>query len=107
MLIFFDFLQIWVTFIGIALTIWIFYSRKLAFVVLVLGGVGFFGAMWYALSFTLLSRSSCLLYRNETIIEQPVHLPDLTLRNTNEAIKFMKETVLDHKKPFFSLYVLY
>lgn len=62
--------------------------------------------MWYALSFTLLSRSSCLLYRNETIIEQPVHLEDLTLRNTNEAVKFITETVQDHKKPFF-LYMAY
>lgn len=62
--------------------------------------------MWYGASFTLLSRSSCLLYRNETIIEQPVHLDDLTLRNTNEAVKFMKETIETHKKPFF-LYMAY
>jgi arylsulfatase A-like enzyme len=74
--------------------------------VLFLGILGFFGGMWYTLCFTLLSRSSCLLYRNETIIEQPVHLENLTLRNTNEAIEFMKETVLNHKKPFF-LYMAY
>lgn len=62
--------------------------------------------MWYSLSFSLLSRSACLLYRNDTIIEQPLHLEDLTLRNTNEAVKFMKETVEIHKKPFF-LYMAY
>lgn len=62
--------------------------------------------MWYALSFTLLSRSSCLLYRNDTIIEQPLHLENLTLRNTNEAIKFMTESVQIHQKPFF-LYMAY
>jgi len=102
----FNFVKVWLAFIAIAFTIWLFFSRKLAFVVLFLGAIGFFGGMWYALSFTLLSRSSCLLYRNETIIEQPVHLEDLTLRNTNEAIKFMKETVQIHKKPFF-LYMSY
>ena len=68
---------------------------------LILGTLAFFGSMWYGTSFTLLSRSSCLLYRNETIIEQPVHLEDLTLRNTNEAVKFMKETAEIHGKPFF------
>jgi arylsulfatase A-like enzyme len=73
---------------------------------LFLTAVGFFGGMWYTLCFTLLSRSSCLLYRNETIIEQPVHLENLTLRNTDEAVKFMKETVQIHKKPFF-LYMAY
>ncbi len=78
----------------------------MAFVVLFLGAIGFFGGMWYTISFTLLSRSSCLLYRNETIIEQPVHLEDLTLRNTNEAVTFMKETIQIHKKPFF-LYMAY
>ncbi len=88
-------------FIGIAFTTRLFYSRKLAFVILFIGVALFFSGMWYALSFTLLSRSSCLLYRNETIIEQPVHLEDLTLRNTNEAVKFMKETIQIHKKPFF------
>jgi arylsulfatase A-like enzyme len=41
------------------------------------------------------------LYRNETIIEQPVHLENLTLRNTNEAIMFMKETIDIHRQPFF------
>ncbi len=73
---------------------------------LFLCAIGCFGGMWYGFSFTLLSRSSCLLYRNETIIEQPVHLENLTLRNTNEAVKFMKETVQIHKKPFF-LYMAY
>ncbi|CAF0960394.1 unnamed protein product [Rotaria sordida] len=98
--------KIWLAIICIILVTWLIYSRKLAFIILVLGIIGFFGGMWYSLSFTLLSRSSCLLYRNETIIEQPVHLQDLTLRNTNEAIKFMKETIQIHKKPFF-LYMAY
>jgi len=102
----FNFIKVWLTFIGIAFATWIFFSRKLALFVLFAGVIGFFGGMWYTLSFTLLSRSSCLLYRNETIIEQPVHLEDLTLRNTNEAVKFMKETVEIHKKPFF-LYMAY
>ncbi|CAF0891183.1 unnamed protein product [Adineta steineri] len=98
--------KVWLTFIGIAFATWYFYSRKLAFIILFAGAIGFFGGMWYTLSFTLLSRSSCLLYRNETIIEQPVHLENLTLRNTNEAIEFMKDTVTIHKKPFF-LYMAY
>ena len=70
------------------------------------GALGFFGGMWYTLCFTLLSHSSCLLYRNETIIEQPVHLENLTLRNTNEAIEFIRETIQTHRKPFF-LYMSY
>ena len=98
--------KIWLTCIGVAMTSWILFSRKLALIVLVLGGVGFFAGIWYTLSFTLLSRSSCLLYRNETIIEQPVHLENLTLRNTNEAIQFMRETVQTHGRPFF-LYMAY
>lgn len=57
--------------------------------------------MWYTWSFTLLSPSSCLLYRNESIIEQPIHLDDLTLRNTYQAIEFMEDTVENHRKPFF------
>lgn len=85
---------------------WIFYSRRLAFIILLASVLGCFGGMWYTLCFTLLSRSSCLLYRNETIIEQPVHLQDLTLRNTNEANKFIKESIEIHKKPFF-LYMAY
>ena len=89
-----------------ALATWLVYSRKLALVVLLLGAVGFFVGMWYTLSFTLLSRSSCLLYRNETIVEQPVHLEDLTLRNTNEAIDFIRSTSEVHRKPFF-LYMAY
>jgi steryl-sulfatase len=88
------------------LTTWLFYSRKLAFTILLFGALGFFAGMWYTLSFTLLSRSSCLLYRNETIIEQPVHLENLTLRNTNEAVNFMKDTVHNYQKPFF-LYMAY
>jgi hypothetical protein len=72
--------------IGIVLATWLVYSRKLARIILFVGILAFFLGMWYALTFTLLSRSACLLYRNETIIEQPVHLEDLTLRNTNEAI---------------------
>ncbi|CAF2075616.1 unnamed protein product [Rotaria magnacalcarata] len=98
--------KIWLTIIVVALVTWLFYSRKLAFIILIICAIGFFVGMWYTLSFTLLSRSSCLLYRNETIIEQPVHLEDLTLRNTNEATRFMTETVQIHKKPFF-LYMAY
>ncbi|UJR27079.1 hypothetical protein I4U23_008381 [Adineta vaga] len=98
--------KVWLAFIGIALTTWLLYSRKLALIILFCGAMGFFGGMWYTVSFTLLSRSSCLLYRNETIIEQPVHLEDLTLRNTNEAVEFMKDTIYNHKKPFF-LYMAY
>ncbi|CAF2866519.1 unnamed protein product [Rotaria sp. Silwood2] len=98
--------KVWLTIIFIVCVTWLFYSHKLALIILGLGAIGFFGGMWYTLSFTLLSRSSCLLYRNETIIEQPVHLQDLTLRNTNEAIKFMEETIQIHEKPFF-LYMSY
>lgn len=85
---------------------WFIVSRKLTYLLLTACFVGFVGGMWYTISFTLLSRSSCLLYRNETIIEQPVHLEDLTLRNTNEAKKFMQESIKIHKKPFF-LYMAY
>lgn len=102
----FNFLKIWLTFIGIAFATWVLSFRRLALLILLAGVIGFFGGMWYTLSFTLLSRSSCLLYRNETIIEQPVHLENLTLRNTNEAIQFITETTQTHKKPFF-LYMSY
>jgi hypothetical protein len=103
---YFNFVKIWMVVIGIVLATWLVYSRKLARIILFVGILAFFLGMWYALTFTLLSRSACLLYRNETIIEQPVHLEDLTLRNTNEAIKFMTETTEIHKKPFF-LYMSY
>lgn len=90
----------WLTFIILALSAWVL-ARKMAVVILILGIVGFTGSMWYALSFTLLSRSSCLLYRNEAIIEQPVYLENLTLRNTNEAVEFIEDAKLIHNKPFF------
>lgn len=93
--------NMWLTFIIVAFTLWFFSARKLAVFVLLVGILSFTICLWYALSFTLLSRSSCLLYRNETIIEQPVHLENLTLRNTNEAIEFIDDTILNHNRPFF------
>lgn len=90
------------SFIIAALSVW-FFSRKLAIAVLTLG-VGIFAAIcWYTLSMTLISRSSCLLYRNNSIIEQPIHLENFTLRNTNEAIGFMENAILTERKPFFVL----
>lgn len=91
----------WLTFVILASTLWFFSARKLSIIALFFGIVTFAASVWYTLSFTLLSRSSCLLYRNDTIIEQPVYLENLTLRNTNEAVKFIDDTILNHKKPFF------
>lgn len=90
----------WITFLILSLTSW-FFTRKLALIVLLLGTITFVVSIWYTLSFTLISSSSCLLYRNEDIIEQPVHLENLTLRNTNEAIQFIEDATLIARKPFF------
>lgn len=60
---------------------------------------------WYARAFTLLGRSSCLLYRGEEVVQQPVHLDNLTVLNTNEARSFMERAVQD-QQPFF-LYLSY
>ncbi len=91
------------TFVILAiLTGWISGRCKLAIYVLLFGIGAFAISVWYTQSFTLISLSSCLLYRNETIVEQPVHLENLTLRNTNEAIKFIENDMhTDQKKPFF------
>lgn len=94
--------KVWLTIIVLALGVW-YVSSRLAIIILLLGISGFVVGLWYTLSFTLLSRSSCLLYRNETIIEQPVYLENLTLRNTNEAVEFIKDATLNHNKPFFLL----
>lgn len=79
------------------------FSRKLAIAVLLVGIVSFVGIVWYTLSMTVISPSSCLLYRNDTIIEQPVNLVNLTLRNTNEAVEFMEGAILTERKPFLLL----
>ncbi|XP_037028744.1 arylsulfatase H-like [Bradysia coprophila] len=93
--------KVWMAFIVFSITSW-FFARKLAIIVVLLGTGAFAVSVWYTLSFTLISTSSCLLYRNEDIIEQPVHLENLTLRNTNEAIKFIKDAILTpDQKPFF------
>lgn len=94
--------QVWITIIVLAFTVW-FFSHKLAILILLLGILCFAIGLWYTLSFTLLSRSSCLLYRNDKIIEQPVYLENLTQRNTNEAVEFMEDATLNHNKPFFLL----
>ncbi|KAJ6638392.1 Steryl-sulfatase [Pseudolycoriella hygida] len=92
--------KVWLTIIVSATTAW-FLARRLGFAIFFLGLVAFICSIWYTLSFTLLSPGSCLLYRNETIVEQPVHLENLTLRNTLESVAFMNDTILNHQKPFF------
>lgn len=58
------------------------------------------GGYWYVGNLTLCARMSCLLYRNQQIIEQPVILTNLTLRFTHEAIQFI-EKQKDQEKPWF------
>lgn len=55
----------------------------------------------YAVRYTLLSPRSCLLYANETIIEQPFVLEYMTPRLVARALEFMRDSVETHRKPFF------
>jgi steryl-sulfatase len=84
----------------------VFRYRRLALLIAVGGALAFALGMWYASTFTLLGRSTCLLYRNESILEQPVQLENLTLRNTAEAVEFIRASVTEHQSPFL-LYMAY
>ena len=52
-------------------------------------------------NYTLLSPSACLLYRNKTLIEQPVQLSSLTERMNEEALGFIEK---HQDRPFFLYY---
>eukprot|EP01080_Neovahlkampfia_damariscottae_P002850 gene2850-4693_t len=63
----------------------------------------FLFSVYYARLFTLLNPSSCLLYKNEEIIQQPVKLQNLTIQNLNEAKNFLKNSKDD---PFFLYFAM-
>eukprot|EP00698_Gefionella_okellyi_P022744 TRINITY_DN7584_c0_g1_i1.p2 TRINITY_DN7584_c0_g1~~TRINITY_DN7584_c0_g1_i1.p2 ORF type:complete len:389 (+),score=55.70 TRINITY_DN7584_c0_g1_i1:38-1204(+) len=53
--------------------------------------------VYYAATFTLMSPTNCILYRDDELIEQPVKLENLTVRFTNEAVRYVRE----QHSPFF------
>jgi len=54
----------------------------------------------YVLSTTLLSQHSCVLYRDDVLVEQPVQLENLTVRFTDEATSFI-HSQSPNDPPFF------
>jgi arylsulfatase A-like enzyme len=66
-------------------------------------GTIFLFSVYYASLFTLLNPASCLLYKNEEILEQPVRLQNLTIQNLNEAKKFIDRS---SKDPFFLYFAM-
>lgn len=67
-------------------------SRRVALLVGVLMVVAFAYSCWFVGSVTLVSRQSCVLYRGETLVEQPVQLQNLTVRLTYEAVAWLNRT---------------
>jgi steryl-sulfatase len=61
----------------------------------------------YTTSFTLLSPQACVLYRNRTLVEQPVRLENLTRRHTHEALRFLRQTTRQQPDRPFLLFLSY
>ena len=70
-------------------------SNKMTLFSLFLVFLAIMGGKWYIGNITLCARMSCLLYRNQEIVEQPVILENLTPRLTHESIKFIERQTDD------------
>ncbi|XP_071957737.1 steryl-sulfatase-like [Antedon mediterranea] len=55
----------------------------------------------YMIHFSLLNPKSCILYRNDEIIQQPYYTDNLTLEYTREAVDYLEERGKERSKPFF------
>jgi len=73
-------------------------SRTISVSVLIILILIILGFIHLIANFTILNPRSCVLYRDKTIIEQPVRLPGLTQRLLREATHFLEE---HHDEPFF------
>ena len=78
-----------------------FYARWTITTLLVCGASAGY-IYWFTATLTLINPKSCLLYENETLIEQPVQLNHMTLRHTQRALR----VIADAPRPFF-LYLSY
>ncbi|XP_033099413.1 steryl-sulfatase-like [Anneissia japonica] len=55
----------------------------------------------YIATMTLTNPRSCILYRNNKIIQQPYYTDNLTLEYTREAVDYLEERGKERSKPFF------
>jgi steryl-sulfatase len=95
---------VWTSWVVITLSLFLlgFISKRSAIFLIFLMFVAFAMAWWYIKLFTLLNRASCVLLRNEEIVQQPVQLQNLTVQNTEEAIQFIKNGT----QPFFLYFAM-
>jgi arylsulfatase A-like enzyme len=75
-------------------------GRSLALAVGVVGAA-FAAAYFYAAELTFLSRMSCVLWRDEEIVQQPATLEGLTQRLTADASRFIAAHSAPDARPFF------